>query len=41
MKCDLCEKEAVDIDSWFCIASCEEHKTISPVDRQRILAERK
>lgn len=37
MKCDLCDKEAVEFDSWFNIKSCEDHKHISPVARQKLL----
>lgn len=34
--CDLCDKEAVSIDTWFNIASCGDHANISPVARQKL-----
>lgn len=38
MKCDLCEREATEFDSWFGTASCNTHKHVSPVERQKLLA---
>jgi hypothetical protein len=36
IKCDLCDKESVESDSWFLIESCSKHKHVSPVERQRL-----
>lgn len=38
MKCDLCDKEATEVDTWFNIASCDAHKHVSPVGRQKLEA---
>ena len=34
--CDVCGEAATEFDSWFNIASCDKHKDISPIERQKM-----